>query len=83
MADKEKKKGTNIFRFLAFAALSVVSYFVFFPYIDKLNHLIFMKGTFLGALAVMAVVPVHAYIYGSFTEYLPKWLGLEKSAGKH
>ena len=83
LTNTEKKKGTNIFRFLAFAALSVVSYFVFFPYIDKLNHLIFMKGTFLGALAVMAVVPVHAYIYGSFTEYLPKWLGLEKSAGKH
>ena len=83
LAEKEKSKGTSFFRFLLFAALSVMSYFVFFPYIDKLNHLIYMKGTFLGALAVMVTVPIHAYIYGSFTEYLPKWLGLEKSAGKH
>ena len=83
LADKEKAKGTSFFRFLLFAALSGMSYFVFFPYIDKLNHLIYMKGTFLGALAVMVTVPIHAYIYGSFTEYLPKWLGLEKSAGKH
>jgi hypothetical protein len=83
MADEEKAKGKGYLRFLLFAALSAASYLVFFPYIDKLNHLIFMKGTFLGALAVMAVVPVHAYIYGSFTEYLPKWLGMEKSAGKH
>ena len=83
MADKNEEKGTNYFRFLLFAGLTAASYLLFFPYIDKLNHVIFMKGTFLGALAVMAVVPVHAYIYGSFTEYLPKWLGLEKSAGKH
>ena len=83
LADKKKAKGTSFFRFLIFAGLSVMSYFVFFPYIDKLNHLIYMKGTFLGALAVMATVPIHAYIYGSFTEYFPKWLGLEKSAGKH
>jgi hypothetical protein len=79
----EKKKGQSIFRFLVLAALSAMSYLVFFPYIDKLNHLIFMKGTILGGLAVMAVVPVHAYIYGSFTEYFPRWLGMEKSAGKH
>jgi hypothetical protein len=83
LVDKDKKKGSGVFRFLVFGGLSAVSYFVFFPYIDKLNHLIFMKGTFLGGLAVMVVVPIHAYIYGSFTEYLPKWMGLEKSAGKH
>ena len=83
LADKDKAKGTSFFRFLVFAGLSVMSYFVFFPYIDKLNHLIYMKGTLLGALAVMVTVPIHAYIYGSFTEYFPKWLGLEKSAGKH
>jgi hypothetical protein len=83
VTNTDKKKGAGFFRFLLFAGLSAASYFVFFPYIDKLNHVIYMKGTFLGALAVMATVPVHAYIYGSFTEYLPKWLGLEKSAGKH
>lgn len=83
VAKKEEEKGAGFFRFLLFAGLSAASYLVFFPYIEKLNHLIYMKGTFLGALAVMATVPVHAYIYGSFTEYLPKWLGLEKSAGKH
>lgn len=83
LAEKDKAKGTSFFRFFIFTGLSVLSYFVFFPYIDKLNHLIFMKGTFLGALAVMVTVPIHAYIYGSFTEYIPKWMGLEKSAGKH
>jgi len=83
LTDKDEKKGKGSFRFLVFAGLSAASYLLFFPYIDKLNHLIFMKGTILGGLAVMVVVPIHAYIYGSFTEYLPKWLGMEKSAGKH
>ena len=83
MVDKEGEKGKGYFRFLVFAGLSAASYLLFFPYIDKLNHLIFMKGTVLGGLAVMVVVPIHAYIYGSFTEYLPRWLGMEKSAGKH
>lgn len=78
---KRKLKGKMILRFLAFGALSAVSYFVFFPHLDKFNHSIYMKGTILGALAVMVTVPVHAYIYGSFTEYFPKFLGLEKSAG--
>ncbi|WP_231887717.1 hypothetical protein [Thermodesulfatator autotrophicus] len=49
--------------------------------IEKLNYKIYMTGTFLGAIAVLATVPIHAYIYGSFAECLPKLLGLEKSAG--
>ncbi len=78
------QKGSNgktLTRLLLFGALSAVSYFLFFPQLDKLNHAIYMKGTVLGALAVMLTVPVHAYIYGTFTECLPKLIGLEKSAG--
>lgn len=75
---KEAKQKINIFRFLAFGCLSALSYFVFFPRIDQLNHAIFMKGTVLGGIAVMVVVGVHAYCYGSFTEYFPKFLGMDK-----
>jgi hypothetical protein len=73
----------NILRFLVFGILSAASYFIFFPRLDRLNHSLFMKGTILSGLAVMAVVAVHAYIYGSFTEYLPKFLGLDKTDGGH
>ncbi len=79
--DEKKANGRVLTRLLLFGALSAVSYFFFFPLIDKLNHAIYMKGTFLGALAVMLTVPFHAYIYGSFTECFPKLMGLEKSAG--
>jgi hypothetical protein len=81
--DRKQVKGVNYFRFLAFGGLSAASYFVFFPNLNKLNHLIFMKGTLLGALAVMLAVPIHAYIYGSFTECITKLIGLEKSMNSH
>jgi hypothetical protein len=83
IAQKSQQKGVNLFRFLAFAALSAVSYFVFFPHLDKLNHLIFMKGTILGGIAVMVVVPLHAYVYGSFAECITQFIGLEKSMNSH
>ena len=79
----DRKAKTNIFRFLAFGVLSAASYIFFFPQIDHLNHAIFMKGTVLGGFAVMAVVAAHAYIYGSFTEYFPKFLGLDKTGSDH
>jgi hypothetical protein len=82
-ADKEKKGKTNLFRFLAMGVLSGLSYFLFFPQLDRLNHALFMKGTVLGGLGVMAVVAVHAYVYGSFTEYFPKFMGLDKTDGGH
>jgi hypothetical protein len=80
---EKASKGKVFTRMAFFGALSALSYFVFFPQIDKLNHVIYMKGTLLGALAVLLTVPLHAYIYGSFTECIPKLLGLEKSAGGH
>jgi len=79
----DRKARTNIFRFLAFGVLSAVSYIFFFPQIDRLNHALFMKGTVLGGFGVMAVVAAHAYIYGSFTEYFPKFFGLDKTDGGH
>jgi hypothetical protein len=42
-----------------------------------------MKGTVLGAIAVMVVVAVHAFIYGSFTEFFPRFLGLDKGGHGH
>ncbi|MBA2849588.1 hypothetical protein G4V39_08500 [Thermosulfuriphilus ammonigenes] len=83
MPEEATSKKKVLARMAFFGALSAASYFLFFPQIDKLNHLIYMKGNILGALAVMATVPFHAYIYGSFTECIPKILGLEKSAGTH
>ncbi len=83
MIEKQKTHRINIFRFAAFGVLSAVSYFMFFPRIEQLNYAIFMKGTLLGALAVLVTVPIHAYVYGSFTEYFPKFMGLEKSMNKH
>lgn len=77
-AGETKAKRPNLFRFLAFACISAASYFIFFPQIDRLNHAIFMKGTILGGIAVMVVVGIHAYCYGSFTEYFPKFFGLDK-----
>jgi len=81
MPQEKASKGKVFARMALFGSLSALSYFVFFPQIDKLNHTIYMTGTFLGALAVLVTVPIHAYIYGSFTECIPKLLGLEKSAG--
>ncbi|MBW2109292.1 MAG: hypothetical protein JRI36_11610 [Deltaproteobacteria bacterium] len=81
LAGSEVKQKNNIVRFLSFGVLSAASYFLFFPQLDRLNHALFMKGTILGGLAVMAVVGIHAYVYGSFTEYIPKFLGLEKPGG--
>ena len=81
LPEKKKSNTRILFRTLVFGGISAGIYFLFFPQLDKLNHLIYMKGTILGALAVMATVPIHAFIYGSFTEGIPKLLGLEKSAG--
>ena len=83
LPDKRKAKNKLLTRFIAFGALSAASYLLFFPNIDVLNHQIYMKGTILGALAVLLTVPIHAYIYGSFTECITKIIGLEKSIGNH
>ncbi len=74
---------TNLWRFALFGGLSAASYFLFYPQINRLNHVLFMKGTVLGGIAVMVVVGLHAYIYGSFTEYLPRFMGLDKGDQSH
>ncbi len=79
---KEKdQKGKIIARMCIFGIGSAAIYFGFYPLINKLNNIIYMKGGVLGALAVMCTVPIVAYIYGSFTEGIPKLMGLEKTAG--
>ncbi|AEH44208.1 hypothetical protein Thein_0325 [Thermodesulfatator indicus DSM 15286] len=83
LPQERTSKKKVISKMCLYGSLSAISYFGFFPMIEKLNYKIYMTGTFLGAIAVLATVPIHAYIYGSFAECLPKLLGLEKSAGKH
>jgi hypothetical protein len=80
---EDHKTGTNLLRFALFGGLSAASYLLFFPQINRLNHALFMKGTILGGIAVMVVVGLHAYIYGSFTEYLPRFMGLDKGDHNH
>ena len=80
---KEKSStGQILSRMLLFGAASAGIYFGFFPLLDKLNKIVYMKGGVLDALALMLTVPIVAYTYGSFTEGIPKLLGLEKSV-KH
>ena len=81
--DEGPKTKSNLLLFALFGVLSAASYFLFFPQINRLNYSLFMKGTFLGAIAVMLVVGLHAYIYGSFTEYLPRFMGLDKGDHNH
>ncbi len=81
MPPEKKSKAKVWVRMGVFGTLSALSYFVFFPHIEELNYKIYMTGTLWGALAVLFTVPIHAYIYGSFTECIPKLIGLEKSAG--
>ncbi len=83
MPQDKYSKAKILTRFSIFGGLSALSYFVFFPHIDQLNHIIYMKGTLLGALAVLFTVPIHAYIYGSFGECIPKLLGIEKAPESH
>ena len=82
-AGEELKDKTNLLRFALFGGLSAASYLLFYPQIDRLNHALFMRGTVLGGIAVMVVVGLHAYIYGSFTEYLPRFMGLDKGDHNH
>ena len=42
-------------------------YGVFFPKIKMLNETIFMTETVIGGLAIMAVVVVHAWVWGNTT----------------
>jgi len=77
-AEKKTSKGTNWGVWLIYAIGSALMYFVFFPNIKALNSKLFMTGTALGAVATMAVVIVHAWVWGNTTHILPKLFKLEK-----
>jgi len=79
-AETESKpaKGINWGKFIIYAICSALMYGVLFPKIESLNEKLFMSGTVLGALAVLAVVVVHAWVWGNTTQILPKLLKLEK-----
>ncbi len=75
---KKPAKGTNWGMWIIYAIGSAIMYGVFFPRIESLNEKIFMTETILGGVAVMAVVAVHAWIWGNTTTILPKLFKLEK-----
>ncbi len=77
-AEKKTAKGINWGKFIMYAIGSVIMYGVFFPMLGTLNEKIFMTGTVLGGLAIMAVVVVHAWVWGNTTHILPKLFKLEE-----
>ena len=77
-AEKKTAKGTNWGKWLLYAIGSALMYFVFYPNIKELNQKLFMNESVLGAIAIMAVVVVHAWVWGNTTHILPKLFKLEK-----
>ena len=77
-AEKKTAKGTNWGKWLLYAIGSALMYFVFYPNIKQLNQKLFMSESVLGALAIMAVVIIHAWVWGNTTHILPKLFKLEK-----
>ncbi|MEW6602353.1 MAG: hypothetical protein AB1499_15380 [Nitrospirota bacterium] len=75
-AHRSKRSGLG--KWLMYAAGSAIIYTVLFPNVKMLNEKLFMTGTVLGALATMAVVVLHAWIWGNTTHILPKLFKLEK-----
>lgn len=76
--EKKAAKGMNWAKWILYAIGSVLLYGVFFPKIEMLNEKIFMTGTVLGGIAIMAAVAIHAWIWGNTTTILPKLFRLEK-----
>nr|HID58252.1 universal stress protein [Desulfobacterales bacterium] len=64
-------------RFILYGIGSALMYFVFFPNIKHLNKF-YMGGGILAGLAIMVTVAVHAWVYGSTTECLPKFIRMDK-----
>lgn len=62
--------------FLLYGLGSAFMYFVFFPRIEQLNKF-YMGGGILAGLAIMATVAIHAWVYGSTTECLPKFIKMD------
>ena len=64
-------------RFILYGMGSVLIYSVFFPHLKDLNTF-YMAGGVLAGLAIMATVGIHAWVYGSAMECLPKFIKLDK-----
>jgi hypothetical protein len=77
-AEEKPAKGTNWGMWIVYAIGSAFMYVVFYPKIGALNEKVFMSGTVIGAIATMAVVIVHAWVWGNTTHILPKLFKLEK-----
>ncbi|MEK6528959.1 MAG: hypothetical protein AAB089_02350 [Nitrospirota bacterium] len=77
-AEKKHAAGINWGAFIMYLIGSIIIYGVFFPMIKNLNATIFMKGNVLGAIAIMVVSVVTAWVWGNTTHILPKLFKLEK-----
>lgn len=64
-------------RFILYGIGSALIYSVFFPHLKDLNKF-YMGGGILAGLAIMVTVGIHAWIYGSTMECLPKFIKLDK-----
>lgn len=71
-------KGTNWVMWTIYAVCSALMYVVFYPNVKALNETVFMTGTVLGAVATLAVVIGHAWVWGNTTHILPRLFKLEK-----
>jgi len=76
--EEKPAKGIKWGIWILYAIGSALMYFVFFPNVKELNEKLFMTGSVLGAIAIMAVVVVNAWVWGNTTHILPKLFKLEK-----
>ncbi|MBF0515588.1 MAG: hypothetical protein HQK97_00525 [Nitrospirae bacterium] len=71
-------KDINWGMFVVYAIGSLIMYGIFFPKIVTLNERLFMTMTINGAAAIIAVVVIHAWVWGNTVHILPKMFKLEK-----
>ena len=77
-AEKKHAAGINWGTFIMYLIGSIIIYGVFYPMIKSLNATIFMKGNVLGAIAIIVVAVLVAWVWGNTTHILPKLFKLEK-----
>ncbi|MBF0564361.1 MAG: hypothetical protein HQK89_03875 [Nitrospirae bacterium] len=77
-ARKSSGKEINWGKFLLYFTGSAAIYGLFFPKIAMLNEKLFMSRSVAGALAIIGIIIVHAWVWGNTTHDLPKLFKLEK-----
>ncbi|MBF0463665.1 MAG: hypothetical protein HQK88_01220 [Nitrospirae bacterium] len=77
-AKADKHGSVNWGMFVVYALCSMVMYGVLYPRIETLNIRLFMTMSVPGAVAVLAIVVVHAWVWGNTVHILPKMFNLEK-----